>query len=105
MSLSRSLLAIAVGAVVLAGCAQEQAPINRVQPDYFDKTFFVGQNLQDASDDPEFYSQGTLVDVGYGAGMDGLFTSSYAQPLTRVKWTITEDWLIARLAYERIQGS
>ena len=68
------------------GCAQEQAPIDRVQPDYFDKSFFVGQNYLDTSDDPEFYLQGTLVDVGYGAGQDGLFTSTYAQPVSRVKW-------------------
>ncbi|MBX5483544.1 MAG: hypothetical protein IRZ16_17110 [Myxococcaceae bacterium] len=106
MSVSiRSLLALSVGALVFAGCAQEQPPINRVQPDYYEKDFFVGADYLNANDDPEFYSQGTLVDVGYGAGMDGLFTSTYAQPLSRVKWTITEDWLIARLAYERIRDS
>ncbi|MFT3707583.1 MAG: hypothetical protein QM817_07920 [Archangium sp.] len=90
---------------LMAGCAQEQQPINRVQPNYYDKSFFVGSDYQGVSDDPEFYSQSTLVDVGYGAGQDGLFTSTYAQPLSRVKWQVTEDLLIARLAYERIKDS
>src|SRR4051812_701351 len=99
-----SLLAAAL-ALVAAGCAQEQAPINRVQPDYFKKDFFVGQNFLDSSDDPEFYFQGTLVDVGYGAGQEGLFTSTYAQPVSRVRWSVTEDHLIARLSYERIANS
>ena len=47
----------------------------------------------------------TVVDVGYGAGQDGLFTSTYAQPVSRIRWQITEDQLIARLSYERISGS
>src|SRR6185295_2311329 len=87
---------------LLASCAQEQPVVNRVQPEYDDKPFLVGKDYVGASDDPEFYSQGTLVDVGYGSGQDGLFTSTYAQPLTRVKWQITEDLLLARLAYERV---
>ena len=58
-----------------------------------------------ARDDPEFYKRGTVVDVGYGAGQDGLFTSTYAQPVSRIRWEITEDTLIARLAYERIDGT
>lgn len=90
---------------LVAGCAQEQKPIDRVQPNYYDKSFFVGQDYVGVQDDPEFYSQGTLVDVGYGAGQDGLFTSTYAQPLSRVKWEITEKLLIARLAYERVKDS
>src|SRR5438132_1265993 len=90
---------------LLAACAQEQPVVNRVQPNYIDKHDLVGQSLTDAKDDPEFYSRGTLVDVGYGSGQDGLFTSTYAQPLTRVKWQITENLLIARLAYERVTNS
>src|SRR5262249_40350811 len=49
--------------------------------------------------------QATLVDVGYGAGQDGLFTSTYAQPMTRVRWSVQEDLLVARLSYERIENS
>ncbi len=102
--LTRLTTALAALALV-AGCAQEQAPIVRVQPNYYDKSFFVGKDYKGIQDDPEFYSQATLVDVGYGAGQDGLFTSTYAQPLTRVKWQVTQDLLIARLAYERVKDS
>src|SRR3954471_12927637 len=102
--------ALLVGAMGLAtgstvGCAQERAPINRVQADALAKSFFVGTNLKDISDDPEFYMRGTVVDVGYGAAQDGLFTSTYAQPISRIRWEITEKYLNARLSYERISTS
>ena len=87
------------------GCAQERAPINRVQPDALDKSFFVGADLQSTADDPEFYKRGTVVNVAYGAAQDGLFTSSYGEPVSRIKWEITEDSLNARLSYERIAGT
>ena len=35
----------------------------------------------------------------------GLFTSTFAQPMSRIKWQITEDMLIGRIAYERINDS
>jgi len=77
-----------------------------VQPFAIKKAYLVGEDLQDPSDNPEFYAQATLVDVGgYGASQDGLFTSTYAQNLVRIKWQITEDMLIGRLAYERIEGA
>ncbi|MBI3183255.1 MAG: hypothetical protein HYZ28_14045 [Myxococcales bacterium] len=98
----RFSLILALGATA---CAEERPPINRVQPNYFDKAFFLGARYLDSSDDPEFYSQGTLIDVGYGAGQDGLFTSTYAQPMSRVRWSILEEYLIARLAYERVSNS
>lgn len=104
--MSSNLLRLAVvTAVVGAACAGEREPINRVQPWALDKTFFVGNDLASSHDDPEFWGQGTLVDVGYGASQDGLFTSTYAQPLTRIKWDIQEDKLIARLTYELIEDS
>ncbi len=105
VSLSRLILGPLALLVLVVGCAKEQPAIDRVQPDYFDKEFFVGKDYLNASDDPEFFSQGTLVDVGYGAGQDGLFTSTYAQPMTRVRWTIQEGLLVARLAYERVENS
>ncbi len=97
--------ALTLGTLVLAGCAEEREAINRTQPNALPKSFFVGASLTDTADDPEFYSQGTLVDVGYGSKQDGLFTSTYAQPMTRIKWVIQEDMLVARLAYERISGT
>ena len=102
--------ALLMGALVLllgsvVGCAQERAPINQVQADALAKSFFVGPNLADASTSPEFYMRGTIIDVGYGAAQDGLFTSTYAQPLSRIRWEITENYLNARLSYEVIANS
>ncbi|MEO8801186.1 MAG: hypothetical protein ABI551_25060, partial [Polyangiaceae bacterium] len=86
------------------GCAQERDPINQVQADALDKHFFVGASLSDNSDDPEFYMRNTIIDVPDGDS-NGLFTAYYSQPLTRVKWEIQEDSLIARLTYEQISNS
>ncbi|MBK7583008.1 MAG: zinc-dependent metalloprotease [Myxococcales bacterium] len=93
-----------LGFSLLAGCAEERAPINRVQADALAKSFFVGE-VGDPKDDPEFYMRVTVVDVDSGAGSDGLFTNSDAQPTMRVRWEITEDLLIARLTYERIENT
>ncbi|HWA71876.1 MAG TPA: hypothetical protein VG937_06075 [Polyangiaceae bacterium] len=89
----------------LIGCAEERSPINRVQPEALAKSFFVGKDLRGTADDPEFYKRGTVIDVGYGAAQDGLFTSTYAQPVSRIRWEITEERINARLSYERISGT
>ena len=91
--------------LIVAGCAQEREPIDRTQPNALRKSFFVGEDLLDPKDDPEFWAQGTLIRVGYGASQDGLFTSTYAQPVTRIKWVVQEKHLIGRLTYERVEGS
>jgi len=96
-------LGSALGAV--SGCAAERDPINRVQLGVLPKSFFVGAKLDDASDDPEFYFRTTVVDVAAGAGSEELFTSTDAQPTVRVRWEITDTKLIARLAYELIDGT
>ncbi|MBM4359976.1 MAG: hypothetical protein FJ096_17875 [Deltaproteobacteria bacterium] len=101
----RTGLAIAGVGALSVGCAEERAPINRVQANALAKSFFVGADLKGTQDDPEFWTQGTLVDVGYGASQDGLFTSTYAQAVARVKWQVTENLLVARLTYERIENS
>ncbi|MBI5479634.1 MAG: hypothetical protein HY906_12295, partial [Deltaproteobacteria bacterium] len=88
------------------GCVEQRPPINRVQANALAKSFFVGADLHDISDDPEFYFRTQVVDVGYGAAQDGLFTSSWAQAnVSRMKWEITEDYLNGRLAYERISDT
>src|SRR6266404_6176103 len=98
---------LATLAVVLTcgTCAQERPPIDRVQAQALAKSFFVGPDLKSTADDPEFYKRGTVIDVDYGAAQDGLFTASYAQPVSRVRWEITEETLNARLSYERITGT
>ena len=102
----RPQIPLAALALALAfGCAAERAPINRVQADALAKSFFVGADLKTTADDPEFYKRGTMIDVGYGAGQLGLFTSTFGQPVSRVRFEITEDALNARLAYERITGT
>ena len=98
--------ALALGCVFAgSGCAEERDPINHVDLGALPKSFFVGEKLQDASDDPEFYFRTTLVDVSAGAGSEELFTSSDAQPTVRVRWEITDQKLIARLAYELIDNT
>jgi hypothetical protein len=97
-------LAVIAPSAITAGCAEERDPINRVQANALDKAFFVG-DLASSADDPEFYTQATLVDLGYGAGQDGLFTSTYTQGVARIKWVIQEDLLVGRLTYERVSGS
>ncbi|MGC4113930.1 MAG: hypothetical protein QM765_04590 [Myxococcales bacterium] len=97
--------ALLLAACLLASsCAQERAPINRVQPNAIPKSFFVGV-VDDPSDDPEFYYRASLVDVASGAGGDGLFTNTDSQPTTRIRWEITEKTLIARLTYELVEDT
>lgn len=96
-------LALASTALV-GGCAEERAPINRVQANALEKRFFVGA-LATPDDDPEFYMRVTVTDVDSGAGSDGLFTNSDAQPTMRIRWEVTQDLLIARLTYERIENT
>jgi hypothetical protein len=98
-------IAPALVALSLVGCAEERAPISRVQPNALAKSFFVGTDLEGTEDDPEFYKRGTVIDVGYGAGQDGLFTATYAQPVSRIRWEITEKTLNARLSFERVVGT
>lgn len=100
-----ALVMIVATAASVPGCADERDPIDRVQPYALLKSYFVGEDLVGTEDDPEFWTQGTLVDVGYGAAQDGLFTSTYAQPMSRLRWQITEDMLFGRLAYERVDGT
>ncbi len=95
-----ALLALTLG----AGCAEERPPINRVQANALAKSFFVGADIASPSDDPEFYSRATIVDVGYGDS-NGFYTSGNAQTVARIKWEITEKHLLGRLTYELINDA
>ncbi len=103
--ISRLMVCASLALLGTSSCASERAPINRVQPNALNKAFFVGADLQNPDDDPEFYYRPTIVNVDYGASQDGLFTASYAQTMARVKFEITEDLLVVRLTYERIADS
>ncbi|WP_433927482.1 hypothetical protein AB3662_30745 [Sorangium cellulosum] len=97
---------LAVAVCLAAGCAEERAELNQVQANALAKSFFVGADLQSKEDDPEFWARTTVVDVGYGASQDGLFSSSYAQAdVARIKWVVQEDLLIGRLTYERVNDT
>jgi hypothetical protein len=100
----RTLAAVAFAPLVIAvaGCAQERDPINHVQTNALAKSFFVGADLSNPSDDPEFYTTVTVVDVPYGV-TTGMFTGATGS-LKRIKWEITEKVLSARLTYETIDG-
>src|SRR6478609_6521637 len=101
-SFIRRLLICVVCVVGANSCANERAPINRVQANALEKSFFVGDDLADPKDNPEFYYRPTIVNVDYGTTQDELFTASGAQTIARVSFEITEDLLVARLTYERI---
>ncbi|MBW2528262.1 MAG: hypothetical protein JRI23_29065 [Deltaproteobacteria bacterium] len=101
---SRSVALLLVVLAVSVGCAQEREPINRVQADVVSKAFFVGDDLVDPADNPEFWTQATLIDVGYGT-QGYLLRSTFTMAPARIKWEITEDLLLGRLAYERIDDT
>ncbi len=90
--------------VVSTGCAESRPPINRVQAGALDKSFFVGANLSDTSDDPEFYMGTRIIDEPEGVGQ-GFWMYQSTGSLARIKWEIQETLLVARLTYERIQNS
>ncbi len=90
---------------LLSSCAKERDPVDRVQPYAIDKEFFIGESFTDTRDDPEFWGRNSIVDVGYGAAQGSLFTATWGEMVARVKWQITEDYLIARASYERIEGA
>jgi len=86
------------------GCAQERAPINRVQAMALSKHFFVGPNLSDPTDNPEFYMGNRVIDEPYGVGQDFGMMQGIGS-FARVKFEIQETVLLARLTYQRIQNT
>lgn len=97
-------LLVGVGAAAI-GCAEEREPINRVESMALPKTFFVGDDIQDPSDDPEFYTQAFIIDVPYGVGDGLLWTVGFGGLVARVRFEISQSFLIARISYERINDS
>lgn len=92
-SLFRPALALALVAVFgsTPGCFEPRAPINQVQPNVVEKSVFSG----------EWYYQQTVIDTPYSS-----FTFvGYQGSLERIRWEITEEFLLARRSYEHIAGA
>src|SRR5690606_34387358 len=64
------LLALVAG--ISISCAEERPPINRVGPYALDKSFFIGANLADPADDPEFYWRNYVVDGSMSQSLIGI---------------------------------
>jgi hypothetical protein len=103
-SFFRRLTVCGLALLGATSCASERAPINRVQANALEKSFFVGADLSDPADNPEFYYRPTVVDVDYGDTRGELFTAG-GGTIARVKFEISEDLLVARLTYERVVGT
>jgi hypothetical protein len=94
-------LVIALASFGALGCAQERAPINKVQSNALAKSFFVG-DPGSPSDDPEFYWRNFVVDASESQSLVGIGSWS---GIDRIKWEITESKLIARRAYQQNPGA
>lgn len=98
----RFALGVTLGLVVgVSGCADEKPPINRVQANALQKSFFVGDDLAGAQDDPQFFYRGYVVDNSTSNSQVSVGTWSHVD---RIRWEITEDALIGRKAYQIIEG-
>ena len=87
----------------MVGCALERDPIDRVQLNAIPKSFLVGQDYSNPSDDPEFYARSMVVKVPYGeSGSDFLMFTNTINSMSKIKWQIQESELVGRISFERI---
>lgn len=114
-ALPRRLLCLAL-LTLSAQCAQERAPINRVQPDFIDKRDLIpveygvlagGSGLraltaQMRAREPVFHTQTTIIAKPSTGGFVGVTDYS---PLEKIRWEVTEGLLLARRAYEYVRGA
>lgn len=79
--------------VALTGCAQQVGDIDRTQPNKIEKSIFT--------DGSEWYIRSTVVEVPGTAqsSFDGL-----QGDMQRVRWEVTEDFLVARRTHEDVIG-
>lgn len=89
-------------AVGNADCAQERDPIDQTQPGRVDKHFFVGDNLRESADNPEFYINNFVVAA---SGSNGMVPVGTYDDVDRIRWEIQENVLLARKAYEFVTNS
>lgn len=86
------------------GCAEERDPINRVQAGAVPKAFFLGPDLEDYRDDPEFRTKSFNIDSA--ANTDNYSgTVGGASAVERVRWEVTEKFLFARRSYQESPGA
>ncbi len=76
---------------LLASCASERPPIDRVQPNYIDKSMLQG----------EWYFQRTIVDMPAANSMT--FTGASGE-VHKIRWDIQEKYLYARRTTELIKN-
>lgn len=93
-------LTAALAILGLSSCAEQREPINRIQANALDKSFFVG-NLEDPGDDPVFLTRAFVVDASESQELVGV---SIASGVERIRWEISEEMLFARRAYSVTQG-
>jgi hypothetical protein len=85
-----------------ANCAEERPPISRLQEGAIKKSWLVGNNYTDGRDDPEFYMENFVVDAPADQSMMPVGTYD---DVDRIRWEIQENVLLARKAYEYVDGS
>jgi hypothetical protein len=95
------LLAIAGGAATVTGCASPRDEINRVQPLAIKKSDLVG-DYRNPNDAPEFYMRSLILEV---QRTNPWFSDGLQDLTRRIRFEITERHLVARNAYEYLQGS
>lgn len=94
-------LAIAGSSITTTGCAGTREDINRVQPNAVRKNDLVG-DYRNGKEAPDFYMRSLIVEVQ----RTNPWVSDGLQDLTRrVRFEITENFLVARNAFEYIQNS
>jgi hypothetical protein len=93
---------MALATAVAGGCASERAEINRVQADALDKHFFVGPDLSNPANAPQFYWRNFVTNTSVSQSLVGVGSWGHVD---RIQWQITEDSLIARKAYEIAPGA
>lgn len=85
------------------GCSTRD-PIDRQQADYVDKHHLLGANLMDFSDDPEYRVKSFNIDSAANAD-NFAGTVGGASAVDRVRFEVTENWLLVRRSYQESPGA
>src|SRR5262245_48090250 len=93
--ISHSALALPLAALLLSACAG-QGDISRVQPDAIDKSIF----LKDDGSPRVFYYRQTITGVPPTSSGAGAYFEGLMGDLLKVRFEITEKFLIGYRAYD-----